>query len=187
MAVVQGFTETGVSTMKMDRGLDTGDILLKQLLVIGPNMSAGELHEKLMHLSAEVLAETLDAIDLIIPEKQNGALATYAPIITKEMAHIDWTESSQEIHNLIRGFNPWPVAYTDLGDKRIKVYQSEVVDEVSTQFNPGHIVSLSSEGMIVQTGRGTINLLEIQLPGKKRISSAAFAVGHKLPDDAFLK
>lgn len=187
MAIVRGLNETGVTTMQMDKGLDTGDMLLKQVVEIDHEMTAGELHDRLMHLSADLLKNTLEQIDSIIPQKQDDSQASYAPILNKEMAQIDWTQSAQDIHNLIRGFNPWPVAFSSLGDKRLKIYRSSIENKESKEFKPGEILSLSSDGMIVQTGRGLLNLMEIQLPGKKRITSAAFAAGHKLPEGAFLE
>ncbi|MCD6435435.1 MAG: methionyl-tRNA formyltransferase, partial [Clostridiales bacterium] len=123
-AIVRGYSETGVTTMKMDIGLDTGDMLVKKLVKIDKAMNAGELHDILMMLGVEVLKDTLDNLNTIEPISQDNSKSTYAPIIKKEMARINWEESSYDIYNLIRGYNPWPVAYTVLDGKRIKVFKA---------------------------------------------------------------
>jgi methionyl-tRNA formyltransferase len=179
-AIVSGHKETGVTTMKMDAGLDTGDMLLKKAIKIPPDMSAGELHDQLMEIGVEVLNETLESIETLKGECQDDAISTYAPILKKEMARIDWNLSAQEIHNLIRGFNPWPVAYTEIDGNRIKVYRSEILNEENPGHKPGTVIELSKKGLIVQTGTGLINLLEIQTPGSKRMLSSQYAAGHEI-------
>ena len=180
MAIVRGFQKTGVTTMKMDIGLDTGDILLSKSIDIKPMMIAGELHDVLMELSADVLKETLDTLDDIIPVKQIDSESTYAPIIDKAMASIDWNQPAVEIVNLIRGFNPWPVAYTELNDQRMKIFKAIIINERKSEL-PGTVIALDEEGLYIQTGDYLLEIIELQLPGSKRMQASQFMRGHSIP------
>lgn len=182
MAIVRGHGKTGVTTMKMDAGLDTGDMLIWRSVPIGPEMTAGDLHDVLMHLGVEVLKETLENLDTLEPVPQDDSRATYAPILTRTMALVDWSKDAGTIHDLVRGFNPWPVAYTRLKGERLKIYRTAVMDRADTGHAPGTVLECSKNGLIVQTGSGLINLIEIQAPGSKRMLSSAYALGHDIPE-----
>ncbi len=178
-AIVRGFKETGVTTMKMDIGLDTGDMLYKKIVKIDDEMNAGELHDVLMMLGVEVLKETLDNIDDIKPIPQDHKKSSYAPIIKKEMAKIDWKDSSADIYNLIRGYNPWPVAYTTLDEKRLKIFKA-TIEDIKSDKEAGTVVNFDKNGLLVQTGDKVINIQEVQLPGGKRMSIDKFAAGYNI-------
>ena len=178
-AIVRGFKETGVTTMKMDIGLDSGDMLIKKTVKIDDEMNAGQLHDILMMLGVEVLKDTLDNIDDIKPIPQDHDKVTYAPIIKKEMAKIDWKNSSADIYNLIRGYNPWPVAYTSLDEKRLKIFKA-IIEDIKSDKEAGTVVNFDKNGLLLQTGDKVINIQEVQLPGGKRMSIDKFAAGYKI-------
>lgn len=185
MAIVRGFEKTGVTTMKMDIGLDTGDMLLSKSVDIEPLMTAGELHDILMDLSADVLKETLDTLSDIIPVKQVDSESTYAPIINKGMASIDWNQPAVDIVNLIRGFNPWPVAYTEYSGERMKIFKAIAINERKSDL-PGTVIALDKEGLFVQTGDDLLEIIELQLPGSKRMLASQFMRGHSIPEGTVL-
>ena len=121
-SIINGETETGVTSMQMDVGLDTGDMLIKKSIPITENMNAGELHDALSVMGAEVLIETIDNIDNLEPQKQVDELSNYAPMLSKELCPIDFSKSAQEVHNKIRGLSPWPVATTKINGKNYKIH-----------------------------------------------------------------
>jgi len=163
-AIVRGERQTAVCTMQMAEGLDTGDVLLESRCPIGPDETAGQLHDRLMHMGAALAVETLDRIDQIAPKPQEHAAHTLAPLITREDARIDWSRSAQEIHNLVRGFHPWPVAWSMLGEERIKIWTSRVG---SGEGLPGNVIE-AGQTVEVACGQGSLELVEVQLPGKRR-------------------
>ncbi len=178
--ILNGETETGVTAMRMDEGLDTGDMLLSKSLPISPNMTAGELHDSLSALGAEVLSETVKAIsagDLHpIPQPKES---NYAPMLTKALCPIDFHKSAQEVHNQVRGLCPWPSATSSLCGKRMKIHSTRL-SNLSADVAPGTVVAVG-EAITVACGDGkTIDILELQLEGKKRMSAKAFLVGHKV-------
>ena len=168
-AVVNGDKETGVSTRLLNEGMDTGDMLERAVTPIGENETAGELFERLSVLGAELILSTLEKLAKgeLTPEKQDEAQATLAPIISKEMALLDFAQSAESLSNLVRGFNPWPIAYTILEGKRLKVYSARVG---STASAPAGTVTKSDRTLCVACGDGTeLELLDIQLEGSKRM------------------
>lgn len=178
--ILNGETETGVTAMRMDEGLDTGDMLLSKSLPILPNMTAGELHDSLSALGAEVLSETVKAIsagDLHpVPQPKES---NYAPMLTKALCPIDFHKSAQEIHNQVRGLCPWPSATSTFCGKRMKIH-STTLSNLSTDAPPGTVVAVG-EAITVACGDGkTVDILELQPEGKKRMSAKAFLVGHKV-------
>ncbi len=182
-SVINGDEITGVTTMLMDVGLDTGDILLTSEKVIGPDETAGEVFDALAELCPELLIKTLKALEQrsIAPVKQDNEMATYVSVLTKEMSVIDWSETAHKIHNLIRGMNPWPVARTYYNGKVFKVYSSAVCDEKSSL--PAGSVRVKGDDIFVTCGDSSvIRLCEIQLEGSKRMSSAEFLRGRFFPD-----
>ena len=169
-AIVNGETVTGVTTMRIDAGLDTGDMLLRAETAIRPEESAVELGATLALIGAYLLVETLARIESITPEKQDNAQATYAPILTKEDGRIDWTESAPAIHNRVRGFQPWPGAWTTFRGQKLHIWKSRL------SVAPKSLHALCRGGIAVE-------LLEVQLEGKKRMTAQAFANGQRLQDN----
>ena len=176
-SVLDGEKVTGVTTMLMDVGLDTGDILLKAETEIGENETAGELFDRLAVLGGELIIETLDKLKKgeITPQKQDESLATHTSKITKELCPIDFNKTAYEVHNKVRGLNPWPVAVTEIAGKTVKVYSSRVSDMSGAA---GTILSLKP--FVVACGDKSVELIEIQPQGKKRMTAQAFLAGHKL-------
>lgn len=180
MAIVEGFEKTGVATMQMDVGLDTGDILDVIEMDIPVDMTAGELHDELMSFGPKVLEETLLKLKegKVIPTKQIDKDSTYAPIIKKEMAKINWELESKKIYNHIRGYNPWPIAYTEYENKRMKIFVSEQLGETSSK-DPGTILSFDESGLVVATGDRNIKIKEIQFPNGKRMTVKQYILGNQ--------
>ena len=178
-AVIDGKEKTGITTMYMDKGLDTGDMLLKEEVPISFDETAGELYERLSKIGANLLIKTLKNIEneIIKREKQDDLKATYAKILTKELSMIDWNKSALDIHNLVRGLNPWPVASTVLDGKTLKTYKTKLASAVVSK--PG--IVLSESPFIVSCGNNTaIEILELQMENKKRMQSDAFLRGYKI-------
>jgi methionyl-tRNA formyltransferase len=183
--IINGETQTGVTTMMMDVGLDTGDMLLKSVTPIDPDEDTQTLHDRLSQIGAELLAETLDRLVAgeLVPEKQDDALTCYAPMLKKENGLVDWGKDASSIKNLVRGMTPWPGAYSYLGDKLLKVYR---VQTASGEGTPGEILSAGRDGIEVACGSGSIVIHELQLEGKKRLSAAEFLAGCKLEPGSVL-
>ncbi len=180
-SILNGESETGVTSMQMDVGLDTGDMLIKKAIPITENMNAGELHDKLSALGAEVLLQTIETLKMgeLKPEKQNDTLSNYASMLSKELCPIDFSKSAMEIHNQIRGLSPWPVATTKLNGKTLKVHESRVVDDI-TNAEVGSVIS-TQDGIQVACGdQKAVLLTQIQLEGKKRMNSVDFLRGHSI-------
>ena len=179
-AIVCGESETGVTIQRMDKGIDTGDILGVSKVKIEPDEISDELFERLSVVTAKLLVETLQKAEhgTLDAVKQNEEEASYAPIITKEMALIDFNKPAKDIFNLVRGFNSWPVAYCYLDNKRFKIYSCEVSGK--SDATPGTVVDETN--LMVSCGDGNcIVLKEIQLEGSKRMSAEDFLKGKKLP------
>ena len=151
-AIINGEEKTGVSTMFMDEGLDSGDVILQSEFKLDDEITAGELHDKMTVEGSELLCETLDLIkEGKAPRTpQNHDEFTYAPIMDKNLGHVDFSKTAREIHNLVRGVNPWPSAYTTYMDKKMKVWKTKVLDEKSTK-KPGTIIKVDKEGIRVST------------------------------------
>lgn len=179
-SIVSGDKKTGITTMYMAKGIDTGDMLLKSETEIGENETAGELHDRLSLMGAELMVETLEKLPLgeIVPEKQNEDLSTYAPIINKEMGFLTFDKTAEEIRNLIRGFNPWPATYFMLDGKRIKVFASKVAG--NTNKPSGTIISSDGELTIACAEGTSLTLTEIQPEGSKRMSVRDYLTGHTI-------
>lgn len=182
-AIINGETRTGITTMKTDAGIDTGDMLLQRETDIDPEENAGELFDRLAELGAQTLLETLDALQegTLKQTPQDHEAATHFPMLTKEHGRIDWSRSAQEIHNQIRGVTPWPGAWTTLDGETVKIWKTRVSD---AQIEPGHLVCSIKAGMGVGTGSGSLRIQEIQMPGKRRLSARDYLCGlsnSKLP------
>ncbi|MDS1029859.1 methionyl-tRNA formyltransferase [Bacillota bacterium LX-D] len=186
-AIINGEKETGVSTMYMTPGLDSGDVILQQKVPIGATTTVGQLHDNLAEEGAQLLLKTLDLIAQgkapRIP--QDETKVSFAPPLTRENEKINWTQSNQQILNLIRGMNPWPGAYTTLENKILKIWAGECVpDEKKVQ--PGTIIAANKNGILVKCGEGGLKITEIQPQGKKKMSAAAFICGNKIDLETIL-
>jgi len=184
-AILNGETRTGVTTMRIDAGLDTGDMLLKAETEIGPDETAVELGGRLAAMGADLLVETLAGLEAgrIVPEKQDNALATYAPLLKKEDGRIDWTRDACAIHNQVRGLQPWPGASTVFRGQALHIWRSRVGSE-SRAGDPGSFASIKPP--VVHCGTGTLELVEVQTEGRKRIPAADFANGQRLTENDYL-
>ena len=180
-SIIGGDTETGVTTMYMDAGLDTGDMILKAKTVITPEMTTAQLHDALMMQGADLLIETIQSIEngTVSREKQDDSLSCYAKMLNNDNCRIDWTKSAQEIHDLVRGLNSWPIAYTTLNGKKFKIWQTKIIDTDTTGKTPGQIIDLTKKGIIVATGNGAIELLQIQPPNKAKMPASSYINGHR--------
>ena len=185
-AIVRGETRTGVTTMRINAGLDTGDMLLKAETEIGPDENAVELGVRLAAMGARLLVETLERLaeDRIVPEKQDDSQATLAPLLKKEDGAIDWRLPAREIHNRVRGLQPWPGAQTSFRGVPLHVWKSRLCAAARSGKLPGQFVSVKP--VVVACGEGSLELLEVQLEGRKRVSAADFANGQRLTDNDIL-
>jgi methionyl-tRNA formyltransferase len=181
--ILAGDKESGVTIMQMDEGLDTGDILFQVAIAIEPAATAGSLHARLAHLAPDVLLECLNRLGLgtLQRQKQDDALATYAPKLTTKDGEVAWNKPAEEIDRQIRAMTPWPGAYTHLLLKNVstllKIHEAEIAD---SQGEPAGTVLATSERILVAAGSGGIALKEIQLAGGNRLSAAEFSRGHPI-------
>jgi methionyl-tRNA formyltransferase len=179
-AIARGYTRTGVTTMRIDEGLDTGDILEKWSTDIGPEETAVELSPRLACAGADLLVHTLAGLanGSIDPEPQDNSRATFAPILRKEDGRIDWTEPAVRIHNVIRGLQPWPGAHTTFRGQSLHLWRSRTTSR-KLDFAPGTLVH--EGGVFALAGDGAaLELLEVQLEGRRRMPAEIFANGHRL-------
>ena len=178
-AIVNGDTRTGVTTMQINAGLDTGDILLARETEIGPDETAVELGERLSVMGAELLIETLDGLSrgVIRPRKQDDALSSLAPILEKEDGEIDWKQPAAAVHNRVRGLVPWPGAHTRFRGQFLHIWRARMAPQ-GTPATPGRVVTCGDGRML--------ELLEVQLEGRKRMSAEAFANGQRITNNDIL-
>jgi methionyl-tRNA formyltransferase len=186
-AIVNGETRTGVTTMRIDAGLDTGDMLLKAQTEIGPEENAIELGQRLAAMGADLLVETMAglAAGTLVAEKQDAAQATLAPMLKKEDGRIDWSRSAPAIHNRVRGLQPWPGACTKFRGQTLHVWRSRVAHLDAAGGNACATIA-SLKPLVVKCGEGALELLEVQLEGRKRISAADFVNGQRLTENDML-
>ena len=183
-SIVRGDKETGVTTMQIDAGLDTGDMLLRAKTPIGEDEDAIALSERLSHMGAGLLVDTLSSLERagIQPEKQNDAVATHAPILKKTDGRIDWAQPAQAIHNLIRGMQPWPGAHTLFRGQLFQIWLSHRVDRHSASL-PGQLL-FNRDGLFVCCGDGLpLKLIEVQQEGRKRMNADDFARGQRVGEN----
>lgn len=181
--IVMGETVSGVTTMLTDAGLDTGDMLLRRETPIGEMETAGELLERLSHIGAELLIDTLSAMEAgnCPRTPQDPAQASYQPMLDKEMGRVDFSRPAREICNLVRGLNPWPGAFANLNGAPLKIWLAKPL-EGAFEGRPGEVIASGArEGLIVRCGEGAAELLEIQAPGAKRMQARAYLAGHPIP------
>lgn len=199
-AIINGEKTSGITTMLTDIGLDTGDILLKQEFAITENMTAGELHDKLSIIGADLLKQTLNKLSSgsLSRISQNDNDSSYAPILKKEMGKIDWNKKASDIHNLVRGINPWPGAFTYYKGTKIKIWKTVAKSKQGDDscipcssiehphVSPGIICKADKNGIDIATSNGILRILELQLEGSKRMSAEQYLCGHKMNEGEIL-
>ena len=185
-AVINGDPYTGVSTQRMDEGVDTGDIILEEKVEIRPDETGGSLFDRLAEVGAELCVKTIEAIENGTADytPQDKSKATHTAMIHKELGSIDWTKSAKEIECLSRGLNPWPSAYTRLDGKTLKIWRANVLPD-EKKAAPGCIIKAEKGSFLVQTGDGVLELLEVQLEGKKRMTTDAFLNGYTVEEGTY--
>ncbi len=178
-AIINNEKKTGLTTMFMDEGLDTGPILMQQETDILPGETAGQLHDRLSSLAPGLLMRTLEGLDngTIKPRKQDNSLATHAPKLKKEQGLINWSWPAERLCGLIRGLDPWPGAFTYHNGKTMKLFGCFIADTMHNVRVPGQIRAVTDKGLEIETGKGTIIVKEIQVPGKKRLPVKEFQKG----------
>ncbi len=176
-SVINGERVTGITTMYMAPGIDTGDMIIKKEIPIAPDETAGELHDRLKDIGAQALSETLSLIEQgkAPRTQQDDALCSLAPMLSKAIAQVDFTKPAAQVHNLIRGLSPWPVAFTQIDGKALKIHKARVLE---TSGEAGTL--LSETQMIIACAQGAVELLEVQYEGAKRMSAELFLRGHRL-------
>lgn len=185
--IINGEKKTGITTMYMDEGLDTGDIILSKEFDLDRYITAGELHDRMMVEGAEILKDTIDLIEKGEAKRtpQNHDEFSYAPIMDRNLGNIDFTKSAEEIHNLVRGVNPWPGAYTFYNDVKMKLWKTDVLNEKSSK-EPGTVLSVDKNGIKISTGDGVLLVEEIQMPNKKRMPVSEYIKGNSIDTGAIL-
>lgn len=185
--IINGEEKTGVTTMYMDEGLDTGDMILTEEFDLDDEITAGELHDKMKDRGADVLIETLKQIEKGTAHRipQNHEEFTYAPMMNKALGEINWSKSAREIHNLVRGVNPWPSAYTTYEGSTMKVWKTEVLNETSDK-EPGTILKVDKDGIRISTKDNVVLVKEIQMPGKKRVLVSEYIKGNNINTNTIL-
>lgn len=186
--IINGEKVTGVTTMYMDRGMDTGDMILKREIEIGENETASELHDRLMALGAAVLKETMELIEAKSAPRtpQNSNEATYAAIMNKGLGRIDWSKSAIEIKNLIRGTYPWPGAYSTYNGKVFKIFAAEIADNDTPNGDPGCISIVGKDSITITCGKGSLKISELQFQNEKRMAVEAYLRGHEILEGTIL-
>ena len=181
-AILKGEEMTGVTTMLLDEGMDTGDILLQTEVPIGDGETCETLHDRLASSGAQLLLKTLENMkaENIRPIPQDHSKATYAPLLKKEDGHIDWKKEAKEIDRQIRAFNPWPGAFTKWGDQLLKIYRGETRERASAG-KAGAVVWMGSDFIEVETGKDSYLIKEVQMEGRRRMTIREFLSGHPMP------
>ncbi|MEE0733439.1 MAG: methionyl-tRNA formyltransferase [Acutalibacteraceae bacterium] len=183
-AVLNGETESGITIMQMEEGLDTGDILLQEAMPIGPDETAAQLHDRLSVLGAQLLVKALAALQAgdLHGSRQDDALSSYAPMLDKSICTIDWNQKNTQVHNQVRGLNAWPVAVSSIGGKKLKIYNTRLCEKSG---KAGTVLSIAP--LTVACGEKSVVIEQVQLEGKKRMTADDFLRGHPLrPGDSFL-
>lgn len=187
-AVIDGLEESGVTTMYMEKGLDTGDIICQSRLTLAEDETGGSLFERLASEGASLLLTTLKELEAgtATRTKQDDSKSSYAKMLTKDMGNLDFTQDAVVLERLIRGLNPWPSAYTKLKDKTLKVYEAKVLTDEEVQslnavmIASGSVIAVDKKSFTVRCGKGALRIMNLQLEGKKRMDTAAFLLGYKI-------
>jgi methionyl-tRNA formyltransferase len=179
-AIARGEKETGVTTMLMDEGLDTGDMLLERAIPIGPDETAAELALRLAELSGELVLETLARLHEVEPRPQDHAAHSMAPILSKSHGRIDWSWPAQRIHDLVRGMNPWPMGQAEFRGEPIRVHQTRVVaDHDLGGAAPGTVVQ-ARQRLLVATGQGALEIVQAQPANRRCLLASALICGQRI-------
>lgn len=178
-AVINGEKVSGVTTMRMDEGLDTGDMILKEEVTLAPDETGGSLFDRLAEVGAKLAVQTLQALEDGTAEftPQDHEKATQVGMIKKSFGEMDFTKSAVELERLIRGLNPWPSAYTKLNGKTLKIWAADVCGQTGEKAQPGTVLKAEKDEFLIQTGEKILSVKELQLEGKKRMDTAAFLRG----------
>lgn len=186
--IINGESITGVTTMYMDKGLDTGDMIVKKEIEIDDNETAGELHDRLMELGSTVMSETMELLIAgMVPRiPQNNDEATYAPIMTKTLGRIDWSKDAFEIRNLIRGTYPWPGAFSTYNGKVFKILRATALKDSIKNENYGYVSQVNRDSIDISCGSGSLRILELQFENEKRMNVEAYLRGHEIVTGATL-
>jgi methionyl-tRNA formyltransferase len=178
-AVVRGEHETGITLMKMDAGMDTGDVLERFPTPIGDDETAGELSQRLSAIGALAVRKGLPKYERgeYVPEKQDDSKATLAPILKKEDGRIDFSQAARRVHDHVRGMSPWPGAFTKRADKTVKIHETRVSDTSRVDAKPGEVIVADKSRVLVACGGGAVELLRVQLEGKKAITGVEWVAG----------
>ncbi|WP_447978752.1 methionyl-tRNA formyltransferase [Candidatus Nitrospira bockiana] len=182
-AIINGERETGITTMLMDAGMDTGAMLLQERVPIAPDDTAGSLSTKLAAVGGRLLVETIRRLEAgtLTPRPQDHTQATMAPMIDKEQGVIDWSLSAVDIANRVRGLNPWPGAFTFAGEERWSIWRAVPVDATPPEsFPPGTVVAAAKDRLHVATGKGLLAILELQPANSRRMTAQQYLAGHRL-------
>lgn len=177
-AILEGDTHTGITTMQMDVGLDTGDILLTTEVAIAPEETGESLFDKMAPLGSDLLLQTLEEVSAgkLKPIAQKDEDSTYAGMLKKEMGKLDFSWDAVKLERYVRGLNSWPSAFTGFRGKTLKIWKAQVLEE-ETGEKPGTVTRVEKDSFTVQTGKGCLKLLEVQLEGKKRMDASSFLRG----------
>ena len=180
-AILRGETRTGVTTMLMDPGMDTGPILLAEETAIGPEDTAGTLQDRLSRMGASLLQRTIEGLEkgTLAPQLQDPTQATYAPLIKKKDGKINWNAPARELFNLLRAFDPWPGAFTFWGGRTLKLFRPSLLEEEAME-TPGTVALVLKDGLRIATSRGYLLVRELQLENRPRMSVSEFLKGHPL-------
>ena len=181
--IIEGEEKTGITVMQMDAGIDTGDMLYKKEIPIEAEENYETLHDKLTVLGGEAIVEAIELLEQgkLVPEKQEDSDSCYAPKIAKEMGRIEFSKSAAEIDRLIRGMTPWPSAYTGYQGKQLKIWKAVPLETYDNKGRSGgEILEVSKNSVIVAAGKGAVEILELQLEGKKRMTTHDFLLGVKM-------
>ena len=186
-AIIDGESKTGITIMRTEAGLDTGPILLQQETEIGEDETAGSLFDRLAQMGAALLREAIEKLQRgeLSAVAQDASLATKCAMIKKEDGRLDFHKTASQIHNLVRGVNPWPGAYAELDGKNVKIWRTRKT-QLQGKGNIGQcVIADPKEGLFVQTGEGLLEILELQFPGGKRMDAKAALLGHNLAGERF--
>lgn len=185
-ALLAGDDQTGITLMQMDAGLDTGDMLASASVGVAADATAADLHDSLKKLGADLLMEHLEDIGrgAVVPRAQNDALATYAHKLTKQEAAMDWSKPAVQLEREIRAFNPWPVSFSSVAGRLVKVWSADLID-TTTRNAPGRVLAHNNDGVRVCCGSGVLNIRELQFAGKKRCAAGQLAHSTNLTDEIF--
>ena len=188
-AVINGDKVSGVTTMQMNEGLDTGDILLTEKVKLDPKETGGSLFDRLSESGAKLLVETLPMLEdgsAVFEKQPEESTTPYAAMISKKMGELDWAKSATELERLIRGLNPWPSAFSHLNGKTLKIWEASVEEENGEKKAPGTVLQADAKGFRIQTGEGILKIDTLQMEGKKRMDAQAFLRGYTVEEGMIL-